>query len=72
MSKVLHLLAREGNQSHHSQSSNFLSTKVPDAFPSEVAGDVYHRKVHLTMPFAVFRQFTPYHPAYSLCEEPGH
>lgn len=72
MSEVLQLLAKEGNQSHHNQSSNFLLTKVPDAFPSEVAGGVFHREVHLTMPFAVFRQFTPYHPVYSLCEEPMH
>ena len=64
MSEVLQLLAGEGNQSHHNQCSNFLPTKVLDALPSEEAAGVFHRrKIHLTVPFAAFRQVTPHHPA---------
>lgn len=56
MSEVLQLLPGEGNQSHHSQHSNFLPTRALDALPSEVAG-IFHRKdIHLTV-----RQLPPQH-----------
>lgn len=64
MSEVVQLLAGEGNQNHHNQCSNFLPAKVPDALPSEVAAGIFHRReIHLTMPFAAFRQLTTHHPA---------
>ena len=59
-------------KSHHNQRSNFLPTKVLDALPSEVPAGVFHsRIIHLTVPFAAFRQLT-HQPTSSFCEEPGH